>query len=121
MNPKANTKKTDLSLVPPVALLHLGEAMMDGASKYGPYNWRSTGASARVYVAAAMRHLGCWLDGQENAQDSGVHNLAGVMACCAILLDAQSLGVMEDDRPSPGAAAQWQTVLSELRKTKGKK
>lgn len=101
MNPKdaAGRKKPDLSLVPPTALREMARAMGDGASKYGAYNWRDHPVLARVYVAAAMRHLGDWLDGEELAQDSGVHHLAHAMANMAILLDAQAHQCLADDRP----------------------
>jgi hypothetical protein len=106
-NPKQayGAQKPDMSLVPQVGLLHCAYAMEDGAKKYGPYNWRDDPVEARTYVAAAMRHLACWLDGEERTADTNVSNLGAVMACCAILLDAQSLGVLIDNRPKAGAAS----------------
>lgn len=73
--------------------------MADGARKYGPYNWRGNAVVARIYIDAAMRHLLAWLEGEETAEDSGVHHLGHAMACCAILLDAQETGNLIDDRP----------------------
>jgi hypothetical protein len=106
INPKdlLGAKKPDLSLVPPAALLHTASAMMDGAAKYGPYNWRENAVLARVYVAAAMRHLQQFLDGEDIDPTSGVHHLGHASACCAILLDARETGNLSDDRPAPGAA-----------------
>jgi hypothetical protein len=105
-NPKTamGAKKPDLSVVPPVALLHLATAMMNGAEKYGPFNWRDDPVSARTYLAAAMRHLLSCLDGEDFSQDTveagnPVHHLGHVMACCAIYLDAEACGTLTDNRP----------------------
>ena len=109
-NPKsgAGALKVPLHLVPPSASHYLAEALGDGAIKYGPYNWRSSGVSAMVYVGAAKRHLDAWLDGQDSAEDSDVHHLAHAMACLAIILDATSVGTVVDDRPPKGAAGRLQ-------------
>lgn len=73
--------------------------MMDGATKYGAYNWRNKSVSASIYIDAAKRHLDLWFEGQEFASDSKVHHLGHALACCAILLDAQECGRLIDDRP----------------------
>lgn len=99
-NPKdlIGAKKVDLSLFPSIATFHGAHAMMDGARKYGPYNWRDNAVLARVYVAAAKRHLDYWEAGEECAKDSGVHHLGHAIACCAILVDAQATGNLIDNR-----------------------
>lgn len=106
-NPKTlmGAKKPDLSVVPASALLHVATAMMNGAVKYGPYNYRDKPVPARTYVAAAMRHLLSYLDGEDFSQDTveagaPVHHLAHVMACCAILLDTTECNTLIDDRPT---------------------
>ena len=105
-NPKTamGAKKPDLTVVPPSSLLHLATAMMNGAEKYGPFNWREQPISTRPYVAAAMRHLLAYLDGEDFSADTvaagvPVHHLAHVMACCAIVLDAKSVSTLTDNRP----------------------
>lgn len=109
-NPKDRiaAKKVDLSLLPDIALFHGAHAMMDGARKYGPYNWRDNAVLARVYIAAAKRHLAYWAAGEETAKDSGVHHLGHAIACLAILLDAQATGNLGDDR------AKSQTLIDTL-------
>ncbi len=104
-NPKTlvGRSKPDFSLIPPVANAHMADAFMDGAGKYGPYNWREKTVSLRTYIAAAQRHLAQFLDGEQVASDSQVHHLGHVMACCAIMLDAMSIKNAIDDRPVPGA------------------
>jgi hypothetical protein len=106
-NPKdrIGMHKPPLHLIPPSFLVHVAMALKNGAQKYGPYNWRDEKVSACIYLSAAGRHLAEWLDGQENASDSSVHHLAHAAACMAILLDAQAVGQLVDDRPKPGVAA----------------
>lgn len=106
-NPKdiIGRTKPDLSLIPPSSLVYQALAMGNGAQKYGPYNWRDEKVSARVYVAAALRHLVEWLDGEESARDSGVPHLGHALATIGILIDAQETGNLVDDRPKPGAAS----------------
>lgn len=94
-----------MSVVPPDALVHLMRAMQNGAEKYGAFNWRDKTVSATVYYDAALRHLMSWFDGEKAASDSGVHHLGHVMACCAILLDAEENGCLNDNRPKPGQFA----------------
>lgn len=106
-NPKTvqGLKKPSMSCVPPISLLHLSHAMMDGEKKYGRMNWRKHTVSSSVYYDAAMRHMMAWFDGETCAPDSGVHHLGHVMACCAILLDGESLAVLNDDRNPSGFGA----------------
>lgn len=123
-NPKTamGAKKPDLSVVPPSALLHLATAMMNGAEKYGPFNWRDQPVSARTYVAAAMRHLLAYLDGEDFSADTvetgvPVHHLAHVMACCGIILDATAVGTIADNRPNVhGPAGQMIEMYNKLKR-----
>jgi hypothetical protein len=100
-NPKdlVGNTKVSLTKLPAIAVAQGAMAMMDGAEKYGPYNWRDKEVIAGIYVDAALRHLQCWFEGQECASDSKVHHLGHAIACCAILLDAQAKGKLVDNRP----------------------
>ena len=108
-NPKdvlaASEQRVLLHLIPSPALAHTAQALMDGARKYGPYNWREEGVSAVTYISATMRHLRDWLDGEEVAADSEVHHLGHAMACLAIILDSIEVGNQVDDRPLPAPTA----------------
>lgn len=108
-NPKTalGLKKPPMQYVPPVAMFLLGQAFKDGAIKYGPMNWREKGVTASVYYDAMMRHAMSWWDGENVASDSKVHHLAHVMACCAIIIDAELSGTCKDDRPAPGSLPAW--------------
>lgn len=101
-----------------VAIAHGARAMMDGAAKYGPFNWRDNAVVASIYVDALMRHAAAWFDGEELATDSGVHHLGHVVANAAILLDALETGNLIDDRPPKGKFAE---VLTRLNATVKKK
>jgi hypothetical protein len=106
-NPKTvlGTKKPSLSKVPASAVLYEALAMMNGAEKYGPYNWRTKKVTASVYIDACKRHLDAWFDGEEVADDSKVPHLGHARASLAILIDAIETGNVNDDRPPKGAAA----------------
>lgn len=93
-------KLSTLSVIPSTAILELGKAMQNGAGKYGAFNWRDNKISSSVYMDACMRHLLSWWDGEEIAEDSGVHHLGHAMACLALVLDAQRLDTLNDNRPA---------------------
>lgn len=107
-NPKdrLGKAKPSISLIPAAALIHEGVVMALGAKKYGAYNWRDKTVDARVYIDAAIRHLLQWHDGENNDPESGASHLAHARACCGILLDAESLGMLVDNRPKPGKATE---------------
>lgn len=108
-NPKdlIGAKKVDLSLVPSAGTIQVALCMMNGAQKYGPYNWRNPEkkVGTMTYLAAAMRHLTAYLDGEENASDSNYPHLAHAAASLFVLMDAIATGNNVDDRPPKGAAA----------------
>lgn len=113
-NPKdrIGITKPPIHLVPPVAVIHEAMAFKDGAAKYGPYNWRGESVSASVYIAACLRHVMSWQDGEAMSQDSRVHHLGHARACLAIILDAESVGMLVDDRPLPGGSAALLSALT---------
>jgi hypothetical protein len=103
-NPKSaqGAKKYSLRYLPLSAAIEVNRALEDGAKKYGAANWREKGVAASVYVDACKRHLDLYFDcKQDNASDSGVHNLGHAMACLAIIIDAEKAGTLTDDRPFP--------------------
>lgn len=106
-NPKTamGAAKLDLSLVPMSIIIGLAKAMTNGANKYGPFNWRLKKISSMVYIAAALRHIAAWVDGEDYAEDSQVHHLDHAMACLGLLRDADSIDMLNDNRPPAGASA----------------
>ena len=77
-----------------------------GAENYGPFNWRKVPVVENVYVSAAGRHMGKYLNGEEFDADefdddgnlvskgSGECHLASVIANCLILMDAKDHGTL---------------------------
>lgn len=97
--------KPPLHLIPPSALVLESMAMKNGADKYGPYNWRSRRVSITTYLSAMFRHLLQIQDGEDIDPESGISHLAHIRAGAGIVIDAQSLGRLDDDRPPKGAAS----------------
>lgn len=108
MNPKdkLGIKKVPLHLIPPSALIEEAMCMSEGAKKYGPYNWREEGkpVTVTVYVAAAMRHLLAFMDGEDLDPESGHSHLGHNRAGVGVLIDAMACGNAIDDRPPKGPA-----------------
>lgn len=119
-NPKTvlGVQKVPMHLVPPSAKIALANAFADGATKYGPYNWREKKVSASVYYAAAQRHMDAWWDGEEVSDDALVHHIDHAMACLGIIKDALSIGMLNDDRPAKGAASKLQAEYQNNKKNK---
>lgn len=91
--------KASTDCIPSAAIFALGAAMADGGKKYDPYNYRDSQVKASVFHNAMNRHHWDWWEGEDYAPDSLVHHLGHLMACCAIILDAISVGNFVDDRP----------------------
>lgn len=100
-NPKdiIGSAKLDMGLVPDILEAAAATAFLEGALKYGRFNWRVAGVSAGVYHAALKRHIKKWWNGQDRDQATKVHHLANAIACLAIILDAELYGKLTDDRP----------------------
>lgn len=100
-NPKKiyGDTKLPLQFLPPLAEIEWAKAHADGIRKYGAYNWHDNSVEAMTYVGAARRHLMMWTAGEKRAEDSKVHHLGHVMACAAILIDAEACDQLIDDRP----------------------
>ena len=119
-NPKdlLGAKKVPFTCFPAAGQIHGSMAMEDGEFKYGFMNWREHPVRARIYIDAMKRHIAAWEDGEETAQDSLVHHLGHVIACAAILLDAQEVGNLIDDRSKSGKTADLLNRMSEVLKQK---
>lgn len=116
VNPKdlLGIQKVDITAIPTTAIIVEAASMMDGVKKYGHHNWRSKKVIARIYIAAALRHIFAWEEGEELAADSGVHHLGHARACLGILIDAQRTGNLVDDRPTIGDGKTAATLMEEL-------
>lgn len=119
MNPKdlVGSKKAPLHLVPPAAVIGMADGLSVGGIKYGPGNWRAQPIENMTYVAASIRHLFAYMDGQDYSEDSAevvghpVHHIDHALAGLGILRDAIASGTVIDTRLLPGPAA---AILREM-------
>lgn len=98
---KHDNGKADLSIVPLVGLEAESRALMFGEKKYGRYNY-TQGFEASRLVAACLRHVLAWQDGQNTDPESGLHHLGHARACLSMILHCEQLGTLTDNRFSKG-------------------
>ncbi len=105
-NPKKafGDKKPPLHLLPLAGMIEQSLAHLDGNLKYGFENWNDYPVEKLTYIGAALRHLQLYKYGEKHTRDTKIHNLGGVMACCAILLDAEMNGNLIDNARHSKAA-----------------
>jgi len=115
MNPKdlAALTRVPLHLYPSTGLIYGAMACLDGARKYGPYNWRATPISHLGYTGAVERHLLAIRDGEQRAADSGLFHWAHINATSAIVLDAMECEMLINDLPPLGPAPRLLKELSD--------
>lgn len=105
MNKDTNPKdaigdtKVPLWLLSAVAKAHWALAQFAGLLKYGAWNWRVAGVRTSVYLSAMQRHIDAYTSGEDLDPIDGTKHLGNIMACAAILLDAEAAGKLTDDRP----------------------
>ncbi len=100
-NPKdgIGMKKLDLGIMPDSLIVETSLAFLEGALKYGRFNWSIAGVRASIYMAALQRHIFKWWNGEDRDPVTRVKHLANAAACIGILLDAELCGMLTDDRP----------------------
>ena len=113
-NPKAAfaANKVPFHLWPAIASATGAMGLLEGVCKYGRSNWRKSGVRASTYVDALLRHVCDYFEGNDTDPDSGLPQFAHMLACCAILVDADASGVLVDDRQYKGAG--YRRVLQRL-------
>lgn len=79
--------KALMELIPPKAEMMLAQVLTFGAAKYGPWNWSQVPDLERRYLAAAMRHINAFRQGEVMDQESGLPHLAHAMCCLAFILE----------------------------------
>lgn len=94
---KHDTGKADLSLNPLIAVEQMARAFQLGEKKYGRYNY-CAGMDASRLVAATLRHVHQWMDGEDLDSESNASHLGHALACLAMLLHQQQLGTLRDNR-----------------------
>lgn len=100
-NPKdaIGATKLPMGAVPDSLIAEAAMAFLEGALKYGRFNWRVAGVRSSIYHDALRRHTSRWWNGEDKDPTTRVKHLASVIACAGILLDAELCGKLNDDRP----------------------
>jgi len=104
VNPKKakGAVKAPFHATPELANIQMSNVMAGGGWKYGDFNYHESSVDAQTYLSAMRRHYLLWKDGVDLDRESGQNHLAHVMACCAILIEAQATGKFIDNRSKTG-------------------
>lgn len=94
---KHDSGKPDLSLVPRVLIEAVAQALQFGEGKYGRYNYLKGFDSHRL-IAACLRHLIAYQDGENLDPESNLPHLSHAVACLAMLMHCQQVGTLKDTR-----------------------
>lgn len=90
---KYDEDKPRTDLIPAGALMEIGRVFGFGAKKYGDHNWRLGIAHSRL-IAAALRHIMYYQQGQTFDEESGIHHIAHAAVNLLMLMESPSY----DDR-----------------------
>jgi hypothetical protein len=115
LNPKdaRGKRKAPLRLMPGAASAWCSAALAHGAEQYGEFNWREHDVELSVYLEAIKRHIDAMMDGEWLDPKSGLPHITHVMAGAAIVIDADSIGILIYDLPPPGGASDAQKAVAE--------
>jgi len=94
---KFDGDKLPVNLLSSEALLQTAAVLKFGADKYAEHNWRQGFAWSRP-LAAAMRHIMAFNDGEDKDPESGLSHLAHAMCCIMFLLEFEKTHRELDDR-----------------------
>lgn len=120
-NPKDAIADTriPLWLLSPIAKIAWALAQFAGLLKYGAWNWRVAGVRASVYISAIERHIDAYKSGEKYDPVDGTDHRGNIMACCALLIEAEAAGKLEDDRPPiishRAAVAEGEALMGKLK------
>lgn len=82
---KSDAGKDPWHLLPLGAVAEIVKVLGFGAKKYGEHNWQGLDKADDRYLAACLRHLSAWQQGEDLDPESGLMHLAHA-ACCLIFL-----------------------------------
>ena len=97
---KFDGDKLPVNLLSTEALLQTAAVLKFGADKYHAHNWRDGFAWSRP-LAAAMRHIMAYNDGEDKDPESGLSHLAHAACCIMFLLEFEKTHPNLDDRYKP--------------------
>jgi hypothetical protein len=94
---KFDQHKLPLNLLSTEAMNQTAAVLAFGAQKYAAHNWRAGFAWSRP-LAAAMRQLTAFNDGEDRDPESGLSHLAHAACCIMFLLEFEKTHPHLDDR-----------------------
>ena len=94
---KFDGDKLPVNLLSSEALNQTAAVLKFGADKYHAHNWRDGFAWSRP-LAAAMRHIMAFNDGEDKDPESGLSHLAHAACCIMFLLEFEKTHPELDDR-----------------------
>lgn len=97
---KFDGDKLPLNLLSTEAMNQTAAVLKFGAQKYAEHNWRKGFTWSRP-LAAAMRHLTAFNDGEDKDPESGLSHLAHAACCIMFLLEFEKTHPELDDRYKP--------------------
>ena len=97
---KFDQDKLPLNLLSTEAMNQTAAVLKFGAQKYAEHNWRNGFKWSRP-LAAAMRHLTAFNDGEDKDPESGLSHLAHAACCIMFLLEFEKTHTELDDRYKP--------------------
>lgn len=97
---KFDTDKLPLHLLSTEAMNQTAAVLKFGAQKYAEHNWRKGFAWSRP-LAAAMRHITAFNNGEDKDPESGLSHLAHAACCIMFLLEFEKTHQHLDDRYKP--------------------
>lgn len=97
---KFDTDKLPLNLLSTEAMNQTAAVLKFGAEKYAEHNWRKGFAWSRP-LAAAMRHITAFNNGEDRDPESGLSHLAHAACCIMFLLEFEKTHPELDDRYKP--------------------
>ena len=97
---KHDQDKLPLHLLSTEALNQTAAVLKFGAEKYAEHNWRKGFAWSRP-LAAAMRHITAFNNGEDRDPESGLSHLAHAACCIMFLLEFEKTHPHLDDRYKP--------------------
>lgn len=91
--------KVPLDLVPDSIEVLASLASLEGALKYGKFNYRARPVRMSVYLAALKRHCIRMNNGEWCDRKTKVPHISNILKCAIIIGDAWLNGTLIDDRP----------------------
>ena len=94
---KLDAGKPPMDLLDRYAMEQIARVLAFGADKYSAHNWRGGIRYSRL-IAAALRHLHAFNDGEDKDQETGLSHIAHAGCCIMFLLWMEHMRSDMDDR-----------------------